>query len=304
MSLPDHFDLAAYLARIGFVGAPAPDLATLDRLHLAHLGRIPFENLDVRLGRPVSLDLNALQAKLVAGRRGGYCFEQNTLFAAALLSIGFTVATLEARVRPAGGAAPTPRTHMLLRTEVEGRAWLADVGFGGDGPLEPVPLDGEMSEQPGGTYRVEQRPDGTHVLRVLKDGSSRVLYGFKTAPALPVDLEVANHFTSTHPHSPFVRTLTVQRSTPDARHILRGRSYTIRRHGEETVREVADAELPELLRTHFLLDVSDEDALRALGARERPVCPSCRRPSPHPVERPPASPHEPRGASQGFGSPS
>lgn len=304
MSPPDHIDLAAYLARIGFAGAPAPDLATLEGLHLAHLGRIPFENLDVRLGRPVSLDLDALQAKLVTGRRGGYCFEQNTLFAAVLRSIGFTVETLEARVRPAGVDASTPRTHMLLRAEVDGRAWLADVGFGADGPLLPVPLDGEPSVQPGGTYRVEQRPDGTLILRVLRDGSPRSLYGFKTIPALAVDFEVANHFTSTHPLSPFVRTLTVQRSTPESRHILRGRSYTVRQPGDETVREVADASLPNLLRTAFLLDVPDEDAARAWGSREQPLCPSCRRPSPHRVDRPPAPGNDPRSAAQGLGSPS
>jgi N-hydroxyarylamine O-acetyltransferase len=266
MSHLEPFDHAAYLERVGFSGTPAPDLATLQGLHVAHLDRIPFENLDVRLGRPVLLDLAALQAKLVAARRGGYCFEQNTLFAAALRSFGFEVETLEARVRPPGATTPTPRTHMLLRTEIGGRAWLADVGFGGDGPLLPVPLDGEPSEQPDGLYRVDQESDGTRVLRLLRDGSSRDLYAFGLSPALPIDFEVANHYTSSHPRSPFVRTLTVQRSTSDQRHILRGRSYTVRMAGVETAREIADTELPSLLRTRFRLDVPDEDALRALGS--------------------------------------
>ena len=259
------FDRDAYVARIGFEGTPAPDLDTLRRLHVAHLGRIPFENLDVRLGRPVSLDLEALQTKLVASHRGGYCFEQNTLFAAALRAIGFTVETLEARVRPPGSVTPTPRTHMLLRTVVDRHPWLADVGFGGDGPLLPVPLDGEPSEQPDGQYRVVQEPDGTHVLRLLRDGSSRDLYAFGLVPALPLDFEVANHFTSTHPRSPFVRTLTVQRSTPEERWILRGRTLTVRSAGSETKREISDAELPSLLRARFGIEVSDDDARRALG---------------------------------------
>jgi len=262
----EPFDRDAYLNRIGFRGTATPELDTLRRLHVAHLGRIPFENIDVRLGRPISLDLGALQLKLVAAHRGGYCFEQNTLLAAGLRAIGFTVETLEARVRPPGSASPTPRTHMLLRVVVDGRAWLADVGFGGDGPLLPVPLDGAASEQPDGTYRVDPEPDGTRVLRLLRDGSSRDLYVFGLAPALPVDFEVANHFTSTHPRSPFVRTLTVQRSTPGERWILRGRTLTVRSAGGETVREISDAELPALLRNRFGLEVSDDDALRALGS--------------------------------------
>ena len=266
MAEPDSFDLQAYLTRIGFAGTPTADLATLRQLHVAHLGRIPFENLDVRLGRPVSLDVAALQAKMVDSRRGGYCFEQNSLFAAALRSLGFEAETLEARVRPPGATAPTPRTHMLLKITIDSRAWLADVGFGGDGPLLPVPLDGEPSEQPDGLYRVDQDLDGIRVLRLLRDGASRDLYAFGPTPALPVDFEVANHFTSTHPRSPFVRTLTVQRSTVEERHILRGRSYTVRKAGVETAREVPDTELPHLLKTRFLLDVPDEDALRALGS--------------------------------------
>ena len=127
MADQDSFDLDAYLHRVGDAGPVGPDLETLRRLQAAHLGAIPFENLDVRLGRPVGLDLASLQAKLVRRRRGGYCFEQNTLFAAVLRAIGFDLRTLEARVRPPGATSPLPRTHMLLRVDVGGDPWLADV---------------------------------------------------------------------------------------------------------------------------------------------------------------------------------
>lgn len=259
-------DLDAYLSRVGWAQEPRPDLATLRGLHEAHAGRIPFENLDVRLGRPVGLDLASLQDKLVRRRRGGYCFEQNTLFAAVLRAIGLEVRTLEARVRPPGAPGPLPRTHMVLRVEVEGRRWLADVGFGGDGPVHPVPLDGEESAQLGGAYAVATEAEGVHVLRLLSAGAWRDLYAFTLAPALPVDFEVAHHFTSTHPRSPFVNGLTVQRVTPERRQILRGRAYTEQDGEGESRRELSDREVVELLPEVFGLDVPEDDVLRALGA--------------------------------------
>jgi len=257
------FDLDAYLARIECEGVHSADLAALGKLHLAHLAHIPFENLDVRLGRRVGLDLESLQAKLVRARRGGYCFEQNALFAAALRSLGFDVATLEARVRPPGAIEPLPRTHMVLEVRVEGTAWLADVGFGGDGPLLPVPLDGSPHEQPDTAYRIDREGEAVHVLRRRSKDAWVDLYAFTLSPALPIDYEVAHHFTSTYPKSPFVTTLTVQRSDPEKRRFLRGRTYTVRMGSEETVRELSDDELPRLVRGELRLPVPDEDVLLA-----------------------------------------
>lgn len=258
-------DLDSYLERIGYDGAREPTLATLVAVQTAHLAQIPFENIDVRLGRPVSLDLEALQAKLVRSRRGGYCFEQNTLFAAVLRDLGFAVETLEARVRPARAREPLPRTHMLLRVLVAGRSWLADVGFGGDGPLEPVAFDGTASETSGGAYRIEREPREIHVLQWRWRGEWRDLYAFSLSPALPVDFAVANYFTSTHPDSIFVRTLTAQCSSSDGRHILRGQTYTRRCGEEETEREISKLEVPRLLRQVFGLELTDAEVLRALG---------------------------------------
>lgn len=258
-------DLQAYLARIGHTGTLAPALASLEALHAAHLAHIPFENVDVRLGLPVRLDHESLQAKLVRGRRGGYCFEHNTLFAAVLRAAGFEVATLEARVRPPGATVTLPRTHMLLAVTLTGRSWLADVGFGGDGPLTPVPMDGTPSEQAEAVYRVQREANGIPVLERLWRGEWRDLYAFSLTPAFPVDFEVANHYTSTHPESIFRRMLTVQRIEPTVRHILRGRTYTVRRGEREEAREIEPAELPALLADTFALEIPEEDALQALG---------------------------------------
>src|SRR5215469_12971876 len=92
------FDLDAYFRRIGYAGPARPDLATLTSLQAHHVAAIPFESLDPLLGRPVSLELDALQAKLVGSRRGGYCFEHNILFRAVLQKIGFQIVSLGARM--------------------------------------------------------------------------------------------------------------------------------------------------------------------------------------------------------------
>ena len=258
-------DLQAYLHRVGVADELGPDLASLEALHLAHLSAIPFENVDVRLGRPIRLDPESIDEKLVARCRGGYCFEQNTLFARVLRALGFEVDTLEARVRPRDGTGPHPRTHMTLRVGAEGGNYLVDVGFGAFGPLQPVPLDGTISGQLDGEYVVEEEGDGTFVLRCRTDADWHDQYAFTSTPALPVDFEVANHFTSTFPASPFVKTLTVQLSTASGRHVLRGRAYTIRNGAQVTEREITVDELTGLLSDTFRLKITEEEARRAFA---------------------------------------
>jgi N-hydroxyarylamine O-acetyltransferase len=273
LSEPAAFDLTAYLDRVGYRGDLSIGVETLRALHVAHAASIPFENLDVRLGRPVALDLGSLQDKLVRRRRGGYCFEQNGLLAAALRAIGFRVETLEARVRPPGSTAVLPRTHMVLAVEAGGRSWLADVGFGGDGPPFPVPLDGEPSPQQGGSYAVREEADGVRVLSLEAPEGRRDLYAFTLVPAQPIDYEVAHHFTSTHPRSPFVQTLTVQKCSPEGRLVLRGRVYSQTISGAESSRELSDPEVAKLLTTVFGLEIPEEDVRRALTTAPRSAPP-------------------------------
>lgn len=256
------FDLGEYLRRITYSGTPRPDLATLAALHRAHVAAIPFENLDIQMGGTVKIDVETLQAKLVRQRRGGYCFEHNSLFALALRSIGFAPETCEARVRHLG-ADLRPRTHMVLTLRLEGREWLADVGFGGDGLIEPIALDGSSSEQLGIVYRVGR--DGP--LRVLQRRAAdgwQDLYAVHPDPVYPIDYEAANWFTSTHPHSPFVLNLTVQRVVDGARHILRNLTYSIARGADIQTREITRSELVPLLRDTFGLDVPAGARFRAL----------------------------------------
>src|SRR3954447_21176163 len=126
--MADGLQLDRYLARIGYAGPLAPDLSTLAALQAAHVDAIPFEALDPLMGRPVHVDLPSVQQKLVFGRRGGYCFEQNVLFQAVLGRVGFKVTGLTGRVR--WRSAPDdplgPRQHMMLLVEVDGQPHLVD----------------------------------------------------------------------------------------------------------------------------------------------------------------------------------
>lgn len=244
-------DLGAYLRRIGYGGTGEPTPPALQVLHLAHATHIPFENLDILLGRSIRLDLESLQAKLVAGGRGGYCFEQNTLFAAALGALGFDVTLLAARVR-FGATRVLPRTHMALQVHIDKTAWLADVGFGATGLLLPIRFEDRAEvRQFAWTYRLAEEA-GQWVLQSQRDGAWVDLYAFTLEPQLPVDFEVANHYVSTHPQSRFVQTLTAQRVEPEARHTLVNRDYSVDRGSETRQHSLRnDDELLELLAGTF-----------------------------------------------------
>lgn len=257
-------DLGAYLRRIGFDGAPRPDAATLVALHRAHALAIPFENLAIQMGEGVDIGLEAIQDKLVRRRRGGYCFEQNTLFLAVLREVGFEADAFEARVR-LGAMRELPRTHMLIRVALDGRPLLCDVGFGGQGLLDPVPMDGAAHGPEGRERRVvEEGP--MRVLQAKQLAGWADLYAFEPIPRGPVDQEMGNWFTSTHPESRFVTTLTAQRVLPDGWLILRNLSLTTVRGDRAEERLVEREALLQVLREDFGLDLPDGARFRALDA--------------------------------------
>lgn len=248
--LVSDFDLDAYLERIGYAGERRPMLDVLEAIHLAHATHIPFESVDALLGRPIRLDLASLQEKLVRGSRGGYCFEQNLLLAAALQELGFEVRQLAARVRHRGDGI-LPRTHMLLLVRTGGADYIADVGFGGEGLLLPVPFRvGHPCRHYAWTYRLVEERAGQWLLQSLRDSGWSNLYSFTLEPQTLADYEMANHWTATHPDSPFVRALIVQLPTPEARHTLRNRELAVDRGAGRVERRTLE---------------SDEEVLRALS---------------------------------------
>lgn len=251
--MDDALDLPAYLARLGWTGPLEPGFGTLAALQLRHVSEIPFENLDPQTGTPVRLDLASLQDKLVRRRRGGYCFEKNSLLAAALRAAGFRVVLREGRVRR-GASRLLARTHLALQVDLPEGAFLVDGGFGADGPLGPVPLDGTVVTRHGEELRVV--PEGPRqVLQSRRPEGWMDLYALEPGSPFPVDLEMANHYTSTHPDSRFVQTLTAQRRTPEARWTLRNLELTVEDARGARTEAVPEDRLLDVLRERFGLEV-------------------------------------------------
>ncbi|MFI8519120.1 arylamine N-acetyltransferase [Streptomyces sp. NPDC085481] len=257
----EELDLDAYLARIGHSGDLAPDLGTLRAVHRAHVGAIPFENLDVALGRRVPLDVKSLQAKLVQRRRGGYCYEQNSLLAAALERIGFRVAGRGARNRTRGNAL-VPVTHALLVVTIDGERWLVDAGFGSQGPLEPVPLvEGARVDQDGWTFGVGVEEEGVHVLRALRPQGWTDLYAFAPHTLYPADFELMNHYSSSHPWSRFLGQVVVHQPGPEVRRaLIRTGLTSVYVDGTSEEQTVGPHELVATLCEVFGIELDDEEA--------------------------------------------
>ena len=262
----EELNVDAYLARIGYGGPTEATEEVLRGLHRAHATAIPFENLDIILCRGIRIDLPGIQEKLLLKLRGGYCFEHNLLFAALLERLGFLVTRLSARVRM-GNAKVLPSTHMTLSVSADGQQWLADVGFGGEGLLEPIPLaEGMSPEQGGRVYRLVRETERDWVLRTSRPDGWLDLYSFTLEPRRNADYFVANYYTSTHPRSPFTGKVVAQRVEPDRRLSLIDRTFVeFDPSGEVTTREASDDELGGLLgRFGIVLAPEELGLLRSL----------------------------------------
>ncbi|SFR86274.1 arylamine N-acetyltransferase family protein [Sphingomonas jatrophae] len=244
-------DLPAYLARIALPLAPEPDAEGLATLQRAHRLAIPFENLDIPLGRGISLDPDAVFDKLVTRSRGGYCFEQNSLFLRALHAIGFDARPLLARVWLGQSEVP-PKTHTLSLVTLDGQEWIADAGFGGS-YTPPMPLiDGTEAATPDGA-RHRLRRDADHGWMLERHGHAETTdgrgshdgwvpqYSFTEERVWPADLAMANHFAATVPGGRFTTHRIVSIVLPSGFASLTDRHYT-RRNGERgSAGEITDA---------------------------------------------------------------
>jgi N-hydroxyarylamine O-acetyltransferase len=210
-------DLAAYLNRIGYERPPQPDLETLVGIHRAHLLTITYENLDIHLGRTLSLDTAHIFDKLVTRRRGGWCYEMNGLLAWALREIGFNVTMLASAVGRQTAGANAEGNHLILLVQLD-RSYLVDVGFG-NGLLEPIPLEPGEYQQGFLTYWLENN-GGEWIFHNHAYGGAG--FEFNLQPRQMSDFTERCHYLQTSPDSGFVRTAVCHRHTPDGLLTLRG----------------------------------------------------------------------------------
>lgn len=216
-----NLDLNAYLQRINYCDALQPNSQTLRALHEAHLLAIVYENLDIHLDRPLTLDLPTIFAKLVNQRRGGWCYEMNALFAWVLQELGFAVTLLSGAVSRTAAASAD---HLVLLVELE-RPYLVDVGFG-PGFLTPLPLlPGEYQED-FRRYRLVQEGEQW---RFYNDTCGGLGYDFTLQPRTLADFAEKCHWLQTSAASNFTRVAVCHRLTTDKILSLRGaglKTYT------------------------------------------------------------------------------
>jgi len=255
--------LTAYLDRIGIEGPSGCTPDALAAVVAAHRRATAFENLDVRLGRPILIDGDSVFDKLVTRRRGGYCFEQNRLLGDMLTELGFDPRPLLARVllgMPEG--AMPPRTHVLLHLTFDGAPWVADGGFGG-ADLPPLPLvDGAQAiSGDGATYRLTRIGTQDWLLeRAARPDEWQAQYRFDLMPVVQADLDQGNHWTSTRPGERFTSLHIASIVLPDGFIALTERTLGIHRTGTSETREITDAAgYGATLRDLFGLAISDAE---------------------------------------------
>jgi N-hydroxyarylamine O-acetyltransferase len=264
--MPDTpLNLEAYFERIQYHGPTHRSSETLCQLHRQQAFTIPFENLDIHLGRPINIDPARIVAKLVDEKRGGYCYELNGLFELVLENLGFPFTPLAAR-NAMSGPPYRQKSHKLLLVEVEQRPWLADLGFSGIGLIEPIPfvLDTEF-RQSNDTFRLQAAENGVYHLQRKLAEEWQSLYAFTLEMYYPADYCMMNYFNSTSPNSAFTNQRTCAMPTPEARILLSNFELKIRSANETITRHIENEDAyREALQTYFEIVLPHGTTLKAL----------------------------------------
>jgi len=230
-------DVAAYLDRIGYMGSTDPTAENLRALQRAHLFSVPFENLDIALGRGITVQQEASLNKVVGHRRGGFCYELNGAFAALLGELGFDVTLLSARVARANGGEGPEFDHLTLRVDVA-EPWLADVGFG-DSFLEPLRLQPDSEQpDPAGTFRLVQNGNRWHLLRAEPVANWKPQHSFSLEPRRLEEFSEMCHYHQTSPDSSFTQNRICSRATPEGRITLSEMKLIVTRNGQREERSL------------------------------------------------------------------
>jgi len=238
-------DVSSYLARINYSGPTEPTAETLRALHHAHLLAVPFENLDISLGRKIITNEDAILNKVVNLRRGGFCYELNCAFAALLRALGFRVTLLSARVARRDGSEGPEFDHLTLRVDLD-EPWLADVGFG-ESFLEPLRLEtgiesGKEQSDPAGMFRLLQISERLQMEKAEPNGDWRPQYSFSLQPRRLEEFAVMCHHHQTSPESSFTQKRICTRATPEGRITLSEMKLIVTNKGQREERILASEE--------------------------------------------------------------
>ena len=245
------FSVTSYLARISYSGSTLPTADTLRAIHHAHLLAVPFENLDIAIGRKIVVDEDAIIGKIVERCRGGFCYELNGAFAALLRALGFRVTLLSARVARAQDGEGPEFDHMTLRVDLE-ESWLADVGFG-ESFLEPLRMQVDTEQaDPAGVFRLVQIGEHLQLDKAEPERVWRRQYSFGLQPRRLEEFAGMCHYHQTSPESHFTQNRICSRATPDGRITLSGMKLIVTRAGQREESILAsEQERSDLLRQQF-----------------------------------------------------
>ncbi|ULT25269.1 arylamine N-acetyltransferase [Sphingobacterium sp. E70] len=248
--------LKGYLERIAISEGISGDLETLKKLTQAHPKHITFENIDSFTGIVPAIDTADIFQKLVTEKRGGYCYEQNSLFKEVLQTLGFNMKMHLARVLwSSKDGSETARTHMLLTTDIEGKKYLVDVGFGSMTLTAPIVFNSEQ-ETPNGRFRLISLDDNFYRLDVFKN-EWLPIYKFTLEEVQVSDVDMANWYVATGPSSMFNKFLMITRVDEHARYALFNKEFNIRdnKGGKESSEITNEKELQSVLINYFKLDL-------------------------------------------------
>jgi N-hydroxyarylamine O-acetyltransferase len=257
-------DVEPYLRRIQYDGPREPSPATLRGLHRQHLFTVPFENLDIVLNTPITIDLASVYDKIVRRRRGGFCYELNGLFCELLIVLGFRVHMLSARVRRDDGGFGPEFDHMLLRVDLD-EPWLVDVGFG-DSFVDPIVFRAGGADQVNGhRYLVSTVGEEWQLLR--QDDKGEVpLYIFRDIPRQLSEYEEMSKFHQTSPESGFTKRWICSKATATGRVTLaNGRLIVTSASGREETLFGTGEEVRQCLCDHFGIELDSGADLSKLS---------------------------------------
>jgi N-hydroxyarylamine O-acetyltransferase len=258
---PKKMDIDNYLERIGYSGSLTPNAETLRNLHRAHLFAVPFENLDISIGRKIGIQEDSLVRKVVEERRGGFCYELNGAFAALLRELGFQVTLLSARVSRSDGSVSPEFDHLTLRVDLN-ESWLVDVGFG-DSFLEPLLLKPNIEQHRGDDkFRIAESGERLTVQRLEPDGSWKPKYSFDRLPRTLDEFIPMCDYHQTSPESHFTQKRLCTMATTYGRITLSEMRFIVTRNGirEEAVVE-SEAEWKAILREQFGVRLPNRESI-------------------------------------------